>query len=100
DLLTGPHGLKLAAGIVDECPETRFVLDHCGNVDPIVFRGPRGKGTIRGQWENGIGLLAERKNVVCKISGVLETGERGNAGIDEYAAVVNYCLDRFGPDRV
>ena len=104
DLLTGPHGLRLAAGVVDECPETRFVLDHCGNIDPAVFRTgagalPAGAG-IRARWKRGIATLAERNNVVCKISGVMETGQPGQAGDEEYAAVINTCLDRFGPDRV
>ena len=43
--------------------------------------------------------LAEHDHVVCKISGVIEAA-RGQAGDEEYAAVIHSCLDRFGPDRV
>ena len=56
---------------------------------------------MRAQWERGVAALAGHKNVVCKISGVLEAAAgRRLAGDDEYAAVINGCLDRFGPDRV
>jgi L-fuconolactonase len=30
----------------------------------------------------------------------MENGERGRDGAAEYAVVIIYCLDRFGPDRV
>ena len=43
--------------------------------------------------------LAENRNVVCKISGVMEAAS-GLAGEAEYAAVINHCLESFGPDRV
>jgi predicted TIM-barrel fold metal-dependent hydrolase len=102
DINTGPDGLGRAADVVRQCPDTRLVLDHCGNVDASAYR----KGatdaavTTRRRWERGIAELAEREHVVCKVSGVIEAVSAGSAGIDEYAAVVNHCLDRFGPDRV
>lgn len=101
DLLTGPQGLSSAADLVKECRDTRFILDHCGNVDPTVYRTnpPAEAAETRRTWEGGISRLAERQNVVCKISGVLEAGQPGRAGADEVAAVVRFCLDRFGPDR-
>ena len=107
DLLTDPHALGAAAGVVDQCPDTRFVLDHCGNMNPIHLRAndpatPTGgeSSRVRAAWERGIAMLADRKNVVCKISGLMEAGEPGGAGEPEYATAINYCLDRFGPDRV
>jgi predicted TIM-barrel fold metal-dependent hydrolase len=102
DINTGPTGLERAAGVVRECPDTRFVLDHCGNVDASVYRksATGAAAETRGRWERGVSMLAERDRIVCKISGVMEAASSGAAGPDEYAAVVGFCLDRFGPDRV
>jgi L-fuconolactonase len=102
DINTGPAGLGRAADVVRECPDTRFVLDHCGNVDASVYRkaATGAAAEARARWERGMSTLAERDRVVCKISGVMEAASGGAAGVEEYAAVVNYCLDRFGPDRV
>jgi L-fuconolactonase len=94
DVNTGPAGLERAAKVVGDCPDTRFVLDHCGNIDAAADRN------IRALWEQGISLLAEQKHVVCKISGVMEAASPRRAGPEEYAAVIHHCLDRFGPDRV
>ena len=32
------------AKLVDRCPDTRFILDHCGNADPKAFRPRRRRG--------------------------------------------------------
>jgi predicted TIM-barrel fold metal-dependent hydrolase len=102
DLNVGPPGLGRAANIVKQCPDTRFVVDHCGNVDAAVFRRngpPAGAAATQDRWKKGLADLAECPNVVCKISGVMEAA-KGRAGEDEYAAVIHHCLDCFGPDRV
>ena len=103
DINAGPPLLEVAATVAEKTPGTRFVLDHCGNIDAALF-GKRelssAEREVRDAWERGVSRLAERKNVVCKISGVMEAARGGGAGPDEYAAVINYCLDRFGADRV
>jgi L-fuconolactonase len=43
--------------------------------------------------------LAARPNVVCKISGVAESGEDGKVTADVVAGPIAYCLDRFGDAR-
>ena len=102
DLLHGPDLLNEAAAVAKVCPDTRFILDPCGNADPRHFR-PGGDGTARQkrrQWEDGISALAERTNVVCKISGVMEAAAPDKVTADDVAPVIDHCLDRFGPDRV
>lgn len=91
------NGLKL----VDACPDTRFVLDHCGNADPKAF----GLGNAKpshdpSQWKRDVEQLARRKNVVCKISGIVARAEPGRWTPDDLAPIVNHCLDAFGPQRV
>jgi len=102
DLLHGPDLLVEAAAVAKACPDTRFILDHCGNADPRHFR-PAVDAPARRQrraWEDGVAALSDRQNVYCKISGVMEAGAPDKITADDVAPVVNHCLDRFGHDRV
>jgi predicted TIM-barrel fold metal-dependent hydrolase len=101
DLLMGPELLGEAARLVDACPQTRFVLDHCGNPNVRWFGlSAQADAGRRRAWEEGVARLAERPNVVCKISGVAESGEDGQVAAAIVAPAVNHCLDRFGVQRV
>ena len=46
-----------------------FILDHCGNAS-VQTKDLSG-------WKADIGRLAERKNVVCKVSGIVGFGRAG-----------------------
>ena len=94
DLCMAPTELPAAAKLVDACPDTRFILDHCGNADPK----DRGEGYQ--QWRRDIAVLAKRKNVVCKISGIIARADPESWTAGELAPIVNHCLEVFGPDRV
>jgi predicted TIM-barrel fold metal-dependent hydrolase len=102
DLLAPPGLLVESVRLVEQCPGTRFVLDHCGNPDVKWFAEGADEGARRSRtaWEEGVARLAERPNVVCKISGVAESGEDGKVTAATVAPVVSYCLDRFGDRRV
>jgi predicted TIM-barrel fold metal-dependent hydrolase len=80
--------------LVDACPDTRFVLDHCGNMS-LVETDP----AKRKAWYDGIAALAQRPNVMCKISGILFTAPK-NWTENDLAPVVNDCLKQFGFERV
>jgi len=105
DICIPPEWLTDAADLVNACPETRFILDHCGNADPQQF-GRWGKELGEQavqyveQWRRGIDALAARKNVVCKISGIIARVKPEDWRPDDLAPIVNHCLDVFGPDRV
>jgi predicted TIM-barrel fold metal-dependent hydrolase len=109
DLCIPPEQLPDAARLVDGCPGTRFILDHCGNADPNAFR-PAAAGEAAeslaarrracDQWRRDLAALAKRKNVVCKISGIVSRMAKGHWSPDDLAPVINHCLDAFGPDRV
>jgi predicted TIM-barrel fold metal-dependent hydrolase len=102
DINVSPPEMERAAALVRQCPDTRFIVDHCGNVDATIFRrngAPAGATAVRARWEKGMSRLAEARNVVCKLSGVIEAAG-GRAGRDEYAAVIDHCIECFGPDRV
>ena len=66
----GTDGAKLA----EQCPETRFVIDHCGNVDPKVFDRSQSDDKPSHSvedWKRSMDQLAALPNVVCKISGLV-----------------------------
>lgn len=105
DLCMRPAELSDGAKLAAQCPDTRFVVDHCGNGDPYIISGAD-EGTPgdpfwheRQQWMDGISALAEQPNTICKISGIIARTRPGWTA-DSLAPAVNHCLDSFGPDRV
>jgi L-fuconolactonase len=92
DLCMRSKELLDAAKLVDACPNTRFILDHCGNADVQV--------KDRAQWTKDIAEVANRKNVVCKVSGIVASAEPGKWKADDLAPIVNHVMEVFGPDRV
>ena len=87
-----PGELPDAAKLIDQCPDTRFILDHCGNANV--------QAKDRTQWQKDIGEVAKRKNVVCKVSGIVASAKPGAWGADDLAPIVKHTLEVFGPDRV
>lgn len=125
DLCMRPSELGDGVKLAQTCPDTRFVVDHCGNGDPYLISGllPGSAGTgdagqadsnltiadhtdradpfwhDRQQWMDGIDALAALPNTICKISGIIARTRPGWTAAD-LAPAVNHCLDSFGPDRV
>jgi L-fuconolactonase len=93
-----------AADAARQCPRTRFVVDHCGALDPGWFgvdvARPDARRAARDAWREGMAALAERTNVWCKVSGVAESGRRGAATGHAVSAIVDECVGLFGEDRV
>ena len=105
ELTMRPTELRDGAKLIKECPDTRFVLDHCGNGDPKAFDPKLGPGLKRSctpdEWKRGIDAVASsRVDVMCKISGIVAFVPPGKWQAENLAPVVNHCLDTFGPDRV
>lgn len=121
DICVPPAGLADAAKLVDLCPDTRFILDHCGNANvhrmvawrlsgervpkPILRTGQEAAAAQEvaqrefGAWQRDIDNLAKRGNLVCKISGIVASAPPGWTAAD-LAPIINHCLEAFGPDRV
>jgi L-fuconolactonase len=105
DLCLRPQELADAVRLVDQCPDTQFVLDHCGNADPNAFLPASRRPTAKPShdpdaWRRHIAALGERKHVVCKISGIVAQVPQPDWSAEDLAPIVNHCLDAFGPDRV
>jgi L-fuconolactonase len=91
-------GVKLAR----RCPETRFIVDHCGNADPLAFVAAGGDTQPShdpAAWKRDIDAFARLDNVICKISGVVARAPQQGAA-EAVAPIIDHCLDAFGPDRV
>ena len=105
NLCLRPAELADATRLVDQCQDTCFILDHCGNADPGIVNGAAGHDPAnpfshtREQWLSDIAALGEREHVVCKISGVVARAPAGWSAAT-LAPTVDHCLDSFGPDRV
>lgn len=101
-----PAELEDAVKLVKLCPETRFILDHCGNPDPQINNGAEILQQdnnpfwhSRELWFQNISELAAQPNVICKISGIIARVLE-NWTPQVLAATVNHCLDTFGSERV
>ena len=104
DLGIPPKWLPMGSRLVDECPGTRFVLNHCGTADPVAFfpadKQPREPEHDRDEWIRDMESIAQRPNVICKISGIAAHVPDYPLTADDLAPIINHCLDQFGPDRV
>jgi L-fuconolactonase len=92
DLCLRPDENGDAVRLVDACPETTFILDHCGNAE--VF------ASDRSGWRSDVARLAERTNVNAKVSGIIASTKGKPWTPDDLAPIVNHVIDSFGPDRV
>ena len=92
DICIRPAELADGYRLADKCPDTRFILDHCGNG---AARNPD-----KDQWERDIKELSKRANVVCKISGIIRTVKPGWDAVTELSPIVHHCIESFGIDRV
>ena len=92
DLCLRPSELGDAVSLVDQCPGTLFIVDHCGNADPQIVNGAAEHDPAnpfshtKEQWQRDIAALGAREHVVCKISGIIARApagvERRHAGTD------------------
>jgi predicted TIM-barrel fold metal-dependent hydrolase len=92
DICMRPGELKDGAALIDACPDTRFILDHCGNADV--------QAKDRTQWQRDVAAIAKRQHIVCKVSGIVASAKPGAWSADDLAPIINHVLDSFGPDRV
>ena len=92
DLCLRSGELTDATKLIDACPDTRFILDHCGNESV--------QKQDHSQWQKDIADLAKRKNVVGKISGIVASAKPKEWKPADLAPVINHTLEVFGPDRV
>lgn len=91
DLCVLARQLPIGAALAARCPDTQFVLDHCGV--------PEVAGKALDPWRDNIGAIAKLPNVAAKISGIV-----AYAGpdwtVDDLRPFVEHVIACFGWDRV
>lgn len=104
DFTIPPAQLPAISNLIRECPNTRFLVNHCGNADPRAFMSPSasvGKANHdAGEWIAAMKNVAQNKNVVCKISGIISISSGYPKSAETLGPAINHCLDIFGSDRV
>jgi L-fuconolactonase len=91
DALVKPRHLPRLLRLVDGHPDLTFVLDHCGK--------PSLKTGDIEAWRADVALLAERPNIVCKLSG-LATEAKPDWQIADLRQAVEHVCEHFSPDRL
>jgi len=104
DLHVSSNRLKTGALLVDKCPNTQFILNHCGGPDPAVFtEGQNGISVKPGHgfddWAGDMSNIGQRDNIVCKISGIVNKLPDASMTTG-LAPIVNHCFEAFSADRV
>jgi L-fuconolactonase len=93
DALVKPPHLEALVAFVDRYPNLPVVVDH--GAKPEIARGQDGFDA----WADGIAAVAERPQVLCKLSGLLtEAGER--TGTEDLRPFVDHLIEVFGPQRL
>src|SRR5204863_835435 len=63
DLCMRSTELRDGIKLTEACPNTKFILDHCGNMNV--------QAKDRTQWQRDMVQFGKCKNVVCKVSGII-----------------------------
>ncbi len=92
DVCMRPAELGDGAKLIEACPSTQFILDHCGNAE--VFAADLTP------WKRQIAAVARRSNASCKVSGIVASTKGRSWKPDDLAPIINHVLAEFGPDRV
>ncbi len=92
DLCIRHWHLPDAIALVRQCPNVRFVLDHCGKPDI--------KNKVLEPWRTDLSKLAALPNVSCKLSGLVTEADHANWQPADLQPYIDTVLSAFGIDRV
>ncbi len=94
ELCMRPEDLLESVRLVEQCPRTQFILDHCGCLDAQST-----EKTLRENWESAMLEMAQHENVALKISGIVASASE-NWQPEDLASNMEFCIDTFGDQRV
>jgi L-fuconolactonase len=92
DLCATHDQLAEVEQLVRRCPDTRFVLDHCGK--PAVRAG------LLDPWREDVARLAAHEQVCCKLSGLLTEADAARRREADLVPYAEHVVDAFGTERV
>lgn len=92
DLCLLPRQHHLGLWLVDACPETLFILDHCGVPN---LSDPQGFAS----WRASLHAFSRRSNVIVKLSGMAASSPLHPVTLDLVRPYLDSSLEAFGADR-
>lgn len=92
DLLVNHGQLETVPHFLDRVGEGRFVLDHAAKPD-IAGQGWQ-------PWADRISAVAERRDVWCKVSGLVTEADHTAWTPDDVERYLDHVLAVFGPERL
>jgi len=92
DILILEKHLPQTIRFVDMHPDQVFILDHIAK--------PRIKENIIEPWRKNIRSLAQRRNVYCKVSGMVTEADYGKWTEEQLRPYFETVLEAFGPERL
>ncbi|MEK1889543.1 MAG: amidohydrolase [Phyllobacterium sp.] len=92
DLCVLPRQIDKAMALAELAPDVTFILDHCGVPDI--------KGNGLEYWRGKIADIAQRPNVIAKISGVVAYADAETWRTETLAPYMHHVIDSFGFDRL
>jgi L-fuconolactonase len=92
DILVFERQLSAAIPFVDRHPSQVFVLDHVAK--------PQIGMRILDPWRSQIAELARRKNVYCKLSGMVTEANWQSWRVEDLRPYFDVVLGAFGPERM
>jgi L-fuconolactonase len=92
DILIFERHLPKTIAFVDRHPEQVFVLDHIAK--------PKIRDAELEPWKQNITALAERRNVYCKLSGLVTEDDIANPSREALLPYMETVLEAFGPRRL
>lgn len=93
DLCIFPRQSAAGFKLVDACPGTLMMLDHCGIPDlaaPDAFKG----------WIQLIRSYAQRPHLSAKLSGIVAYAPTKKVTLEMISPYLDAMLEAFGPDRL
>ncbi len=92
DLCVTHDQLAEVVDLVARCPDTRFVLDHCGK--------PAIRARCLERWRGDVARLAAHENVSCKLSGLMTEAEPARWRAEDLIPYATAVVECFGVERV
>ena len=92
DLLITTEQIKSAISLVEKLPNQKFILDHIAK--------PKISESIENEWLSGIIKLSTKKNVWCKLSGLVTETNEYNFEESDFKPFIKVIFENFGPDRI
>ncbi len=93
DLCIFPRQCAAGFKLVDACPNTQMMLDHCGIPDlasPDAFN----------DWIQLVRSYAERPHLSAKLSGIVAYAPTKEVTLEMISPYLDAMLETFGPDRL